>query len=47
VEAGPQGSTFVSPSSLPADTATAPLETSESGNWYANTSNIATIGSIG
>jgi lipoprotein-anchoring transpeptidase ErfK/SrfK len=47
VEAGPQGSTFVSPSSLPADTATAPLQTSESGNWYANTSNIATIGSIG
>jgi lipoprotein-anchoring transpeptidase ErfK/SrfK len=47
VEAGPQGSTFVSPSSLPPDTATAPLETSQSGNWYANTSNIATIGSIG
>ena len=47
VEAGPQGSTFVSPSSLPPDTATAPLETSETGNWYANTSNIATIGSIG
>jgi len=47
VEAGPQGSTFVSPSSLPPDTATAPLETSESGNWYANTSNIATIGSTG
>ena len=35
VMAGPQGSTFVSPSSLPADTATAPLETSASGNYYA------------
>ena len=30
VQAGPQGSTFVSPSSLPADTATAPLGTSAS-----------------
>ncbi len=44
VEAGPQGSTFVSPSSLPPDTATAPLGTSETGNWFANTSNIASIG---
>jgi hypothetical protein len=35
VEAGPQGSTFVSPSSLPADTATAPLQTSAAGNYYA------------
>ncbi len=35
VMAGPQGSTFVSPSSLPADTATAPLGTSASGNYYA------------
>ena len=47
VEAGPQGSTFVSPASLPPDTAVAPLGTAESGNWYANTSNIASIGSIG
>jgi lipoprotein-anchoring transpeptidase ErfK/SrfK len=47
VEAGPQGSTFVSPASLPPDTATAPLQTSESGNWYANTSNIASVGSTG
>jgi lipoprotein-anchoring transpeptidase ErfK/SrfK len=35
VEAGPQGSTFVSPSSLPADTATAPLQTSAAGNFNA------------
>ncbi len=35
VMAGPQGSTFVSPSSLPADTATAPLQTSATGNYYA------------
>jgi hypothetical protein len=35
VEAGPQGSTFVSPSSLPADTGTAPLDTSAAGNYYA------------
>jgi lipoprotein-anchoring transpeptidase ErfK/SrfK len=32
VEAGPWGSTFVSPSSLPASTATAPLGTSPAGN---------------
>ncbi len=37
VIAGPQGSTFVSPSSLPADTATAPLQTSATGNYYAGT----------
>jgi lipoprotein-anchoring transpeptidase ErfK/SrfK len=32
VEAGPSGSTFVNPSDLPADTATAPLGTSAPGN---------------
>jgi hypothetical protein len=32
VQAGPDGSTFVSPSSLPASTATAPLGTSPAGN---------------
>ena len=35
VEAGPQGSTFISPAALPADTATAPLQTSATGNYYA------------
>jgi lipoprotein-anchoring transpeptidase ErfK/SrfK len=35
VQAGPQGSTFVAPSSLPADTASAPLGTSVAGNYYA------------
>jgi lipoprotein-anchoring transpeptidase ErfK/SrfK len=35
VQAGPQGSTFVSPASLPADTATAPLHTSAAGNYFA------------
>ncbi len=40
VQAGPQGSTFVSPDSLPADTATAPLETSAAGNYYAGAPNI-------
>ena len=40
VEAGPQGSTFVSPSSLPASTATAPLATSAAGNYYAGAANI-------
>jgi lipoprotein-anchoring transpeptidase ErfK/SrfK len=44
VEAGPQGSTFVSPSALPPDTATAPLGTSVASNWSAYTSNIASIG---
>ncbi len=40
VQAGPQGSTFVAPDSLPADTATAPLETSAPGNYYAGSANI-------
>jgi lipoprotein-anchoring transpeptidase ErfK/SrfK len=40
VEAGPQGSQFVSPSSLPPDTATAPLGTSEAGNYDAYSGNI-------
>lgn len=35
VVAGPQGSTFASPSSLPPDAATAPLGTSAAGNYYA------------
>jgi lipoprotein-anchoring transpeptidase ErfK/SrfK len=35
VEAGPQGSTFVSPASLPASAATAPLGTSRPGNARA------------
>ncbi len=35
VEAGPDGSRFVSPSSLPADTAAAPLGTSAAGNYLA------------
>jgi lipoprotein-anchoring transpeptidase ErfK/SrfK len=33
VQAGPQGSTFVSPSALPADTGTVPLATSAPGNF--------------
>ena len=38
VMAGPHGQhPFVSPSSLPADTATAPLGTSAAGNYYAGT----------
>ncbi len=40
VMAGPQGSTFVSPSSLPADTATAPLQTSAAGNYYVGAANL-------
>ena len=44
VQAGPQGSQFVSPSSLPADTASAPLGTSATGNYYAGSSNIANVG---
>jgi lipoprotein-anchoring transpeptidase ErfK/SrfK len=40
VEAGPQGSQFVSPASLPADTATAPLGTSASGNYFAGSANL-------
>jgi lipoprotein-anchoring transpeptidase ErfK/SrfK len=37
VQAGPQGSRFVAPSSLPPDTATAPLGTSAPGNYAAGT----------
>ncbi len=44
VQAGPQGSTLVSPSSLPADTATAPLGTSAPGNYYAGSANLGVIG---
>ncbi len=40
VLAGPRGSTFVSPSSLPADTASAPLGTSVAGNYYAGTASL-------
>jgi lipoprotein-anchoring transpeptidase ErfK/SrfK len=40
VLAGPQGSTYVSPSSLPADTATAPLQTSAAGNYNVGAANI-------
>jgi lipoprotein-anchoring transpeptidase ErfK/SrfK len=40
VQAGPQGSQFVSPSSLPPDTATAPLGTSASGNFFAGSANL-------
>jgi len=43
VQAGPQGSEFVSPSSLPADTASAPLDTSAAGNYYAGSTNIASV----
>jgi lipoprotein-anchoring transpeptidase ErfK/SrfK len=35
VEAGPTGSTLVSPSALPADTARSPLGTSASGNYFS------------
>jgi hypothetical protein len=35
VQAGPHGSSFVKPSSLPADTAQAPLGTSVAGNFNA------------
>jgi lipoprotein-anchoring transpeptidase ErfK/SrfK len=38
VQAGPQGSTFVNPATLPADTASAPLTTSAPGNYYAHAS---------
>jgi lipoprotein-anchoring transpeptidase ErfK/SrfK len=41
VQAGPQGSTFVNPATLPADTATAPLGTSAAGNYYAGSSNLS------
>jgi lipoprotein-anchoring transpeptidase ErfK/SrfK len=40
VEAGPRGSTFVSPAALPPDTASAPLGTSAAGNYYAGTANL-------
>jgi lipoprotein-anchoring transpeptidase ErfK/SrfK len=36
VEAGPAGSTFVSPSAAPASTATAPLGTADPSNWSAS-----------
>ncbi len=36
VEAGPGGSTFVSPSSVPAATASAPLDAPDPGNWAAS-----------
>ncbi len=41
VQAGPSGSTFVSPSSLPADNASSPLGTSALGNYYAGSANIS------
>ena len=44
VEAGPNGSQFVSPSSLPADTASSPLQTSATGNYYAGSANISAVG---
>ena len=40
VEAGPQGSTFVNPATLPTDTATAPLGTSAAGNYDAYSANL-------
>jgi lipoprotein-anchoring transpeptidase ErfK/SrfK len=40
VVAGPDGSKFVRPASLPPDTATAPLGTSAPGNYYAGTANL-------
>jgi lipoprotein-anchoring transpeptidase ErfK/SrfK len=36
VQAGPGGSTFVDPASVPASTATAPLQTSPNANWAAS-----------
>jgi lipoprotein-anchoring transpeptidase ErfK/SrfK len=38
VQAGPQGSTFVNPATLPADTATAPLGSSAPGNYEVGAS---------
>jgi len=35
VEAGPSGSSFVNPATLPADTGSAPLTTSSQGNYFA------------
>jgi lipoprotein-anchoring transpeptidase ErfK/SrfK len=43
VRAGPQGSTFVSPSSLPASIAAAPLGTSAAGNYYAGSANLGVV----
>ena len=40
VQAGPQGSTFVSPSSLPASTSSAPLGTSAAGNYFAGSPDL-------
>jgi lipoprotein-anchoring transpeptidase ErfK/SrfK len=40
VQAGPQGSRFVSPSSLPPDSATAPMGTSAADNYVAGSANI-------
>ena len=40
VDAGPQGSTFVSPASLAADTGTAPLQTSAVGNYDAGSAGL-------
>ena len=40
MQAGPQGSEFVSPSSLPADNASAPLGTSVAGNYFAGSANL-------
>ena len=40
VEAGPQGSEFVSPSALPTDTASAPLGTSAAGNYFAGSADL-------
>ncbi len=43
VTAGPQGSRFVAPSALPADTATAPLGTSAASNYDAGTADLGVI----
>jgi lipoprotein-anchoring transpeptidase ErfK/SrfK len=40
VQAGPTGSEFVNPATLPADTATAPLGTSAAGNYNAYSANL-------
>jgi hypothetical protein len=40
VQAGPQGSTFVSPSLLPASSSSAPLGTSAAGNYFAGSANL-------
>jgi lipoprotein-anchoring transpeptidase ErfK/SrfK len=44
VKAGPQGSQFVSSSSLSANAASSPLSTSATGNYYAGSANIASVG---